>query len=199
MAQTGHRLPFSARTSTASTASTRPPARRKYAYDITPAEHACTPGCSAARTPTAKITSLDLSPAEKVPGVVAVMAMKEVGNEIRWQGDQIAVVAAETEGAAAEGLAAIKVEYEVLAAFVNDTDRRSRQGRRATPASRPKTFSSKKSRATTTTKTKFNDAEIERLFKESAVVVEGRLRHPQPSRTCASSRTAAPASGTATS
>ena len=76
----------------------------KYAYDITPPKtlHARMLGCPHAHC---KITSIDLSAAEKVKGVVAVKAMKEVGNEIHWQGDQLAVVAAETEGACAEGLA----------------------------------------------------------------------------------------------
>jgi len=143
----------------------------KYAYDITPPKtlHARMLGCPHAH---AKITSIDLSAAEKVKGVVAVKAMKEVGNEIRWQGDQLAVVAAETEGACAEGLAAIKIEYEVLPHFVEDTDAAA-----ATAAGQTGKVAEDvqlvKEPGDDDDEKKFNDAEIERLLKESAIVVEG--------------------------
>lgn len=143
----------------------------KYAYDIAPAGtlHAKMLGCPHAHC---KITSLDLSPAEKVPGVVAVMAMKEVGNEIRWQGDQIAVVAAETEGAANEGLAAIKVEYEVLPFWVNDVDLAGAQAAGQT-GKQAEDVQLVKEAGDDDDEKKYNDAEIERLLKASAVVVEG--------------------------
>ena len=56
--------------------------------------------------------------------------MKKVGDEIQWQGDLIAVVVGETEGAVAEGLAAIKVEYEPLDVFVDEENLRGRRSRR---------------------------------------------------------------------
>ena len=143
----------------------------KYAYDITPPRtlHARMLGSPHAH---AKITALDLSPAQKVPGVVAVSAMKEVGNEIRWQGDQIAVVAAETEGAAAEGLAAIKVEYEVLPHWVNDVDLAAAVAAKQT-GKLTEDVQLEKEPGDDDDEDKFNDAEIERLLKASAVVVEG--------------------------
>src|SRR5438309_3726963 len=45
----------------------------------------------------AKIKSIDISPAEKMPGVKAVVAIVKEGGTVRYQGDDIAAVAAETE------------------------------------------------------------------------------------------------------
>jgi xanthine dehydrogenase YagR molybdenum-binding subunit len=87
--------------------------RAKYAFDIN------RPGMLHGRIlrsphPRARIVSLDLSPAEKAPGVKAVMAIAEVGKELSFQGDEIAAVAAATEEQARDALRLIKVEYEVL-------------------------------------------------------------------------------------
>ncbi|MEO6727234.1 MAG: xanthine dehydrogenase family protein molybdopterin-binding subunit [Blastocatellia bacterium] len=68
----------------------------------------------------AKIVSIDLSAAEKMPGVKAVKIIQEPGAEIQWAGDEIAVVAAETEGQAEDAMRAIKVQYEKLPHFVNE-------------------------------------------------------------------------------
>lgn len=93
----------------------------KYAYDMNPPKMLF---ARALGSPHAhcKIKSIDVTPAIAVPGVVNVNLMKKVDNEIRWQGDLIAVVAAENEGAAAEGVKAIKIEYELLDVFVNEKD-----------------------------------------------------------------------------
>ncbi len=93
----------------------------KYSYDVNPPKMllARALGCPHAH---AKLLSLDLSAAEKVKGVVAVRPIKKIGDEIQWQGDLIAVVAGENEGAVAEGLAAIKPDYELLDVFVNEED-----------------------------------------------------------------------------
>jgi xanthine dehydrogenase YagR molybdenum-binding subunit len=93
----------------------------KYAYDIAPDKMllAKALGCPHAHC---TIKSIDVSPALEVAGVVSAHALKEPGNEVRWQGDLLAVVAAETEGAAAEGLAAIAVEYEQMDVFVLEAD-----------------------------------------------------------------------------
>jgi len=87
--------------------------RAKYAFDIN------RPGMLHGRIlrsphPRARIVSLDLSPAEKAPGVKAVMAIAEVGKELSFQGDEIAAVAAATEEQARDALRLIKVEYEVF-------------------------------------------------------------------------------------
>lgn len=81
--------------------------------------------------PHARLTRLDTSEAEKLPGVVKVATWKDVmGDNIigelvrdqsvfvqdktRYMGDAIAAVAAETEQAAEEALSKIVVEYEEL-------------------------------------------------------------------------------------
>jgi len=87
--------------------------RAKYAYDIN------RPGMLHGRIlrsphPRARIVSMDLSPAEKAPGVKAVMAIAEVGKEVSFQGEEVAAVAAATEEQARDALRLIKIEYEVL-------------------------------------------------------------------------------------
>jgi xanthine dehydrogenase YagR molybdenum-binding subunit len=62
----------------------------------------------------AKVKSIDISAAEKMPGVKAVIAIANEGTTLRYHGDDIAAVAAETEERARDAVRAIKVEYEVL-------------------------------------------------------------------------------------
>jgi xanthine dehydrogenase molybdopterin-binding subunit B len=69
-----------------------------------------------------RIKSIDIADAEKVPGVAKALPLKKSGDEVEFQGDLLAVVAADSEGAAREGVAAIKVEYEVLPVFVQDSN-----------------------------------------------------------------------------
>jgi xanthine dehydrogenase YagR molybdenum-binding subunit len=62
----------------------------------------------------AKVKSIDISPAEKMPGVKGVIAIAKEGTTLRYHGDDIAAVAAESEEQARDAIKAIKVEYEVL-------------------------------------------------------------------------------------
>ena len=62
----------------------------------------------------ATVKSIDISAAEKMPGVKAVIAITAAGKPLRYHGDDIAAVAAETEEQARDAIRAIKVEYEVL-------------------------------------------------------------------------------------
>ncbi|WZO99563.1 xanthine dehydrogenase family protein molybdopterin-binding subunit [Isosphaeraceae bacterium EP7] len=64
--------------------------------------------------PHAKIKTLDLKPAEAMPGVKAVIGIVKEGGLVRYHGDDIAAVAAETEEQARDAVRAIKVEYEIL-------------------------------------------------------------------------------------
>src|SRR3954468_11517731 len=68
----------------------------------------------------AKIKSIDTAPAEKMPGVKAVIVIAGEGKEVRYHGDDIAAVAAETEEQARDAVRAIKVEYEVLPHVVTE-------------------------------------------------------------------------------
>jgi xanthine dehydrogenase YagR molybdenum-binding subunit len=89
--------------------------RAKYSYDVN------RPGMLHAkilRSPHAhaRIKSIDLGPAEKMPGVKAVIAIGDAkpGKELFYAGEEIAAVAADTEEHARDAVRAIKVEYEVL-------------------------------------------------------------------------------------
>jgi CO/xanthine dehydrogenase Mo-binding subunit len=70
--------------------------------------------------PRARIKSLDVSVAEKMPGVAHILHYKNVpmgfpiNDEIPRQGDVVAMVAADTEDQAEDAVEAIKVEYEQL-------------------------------------------------------------------------------------
>ena len=69
----------------------------------------------------AKVTKIDTSAAEKMPGVKAVTLIWETGKEVQWAGQEIAAVAAETEEQSRDAARAIKVEYEVLPHLVTDS------------------------------------------------------------------------------
>ncbi len=144
----------------------------KYSYDITPPKTALARalGCPHAHC---KIKSIDTAPAEKVAGVVHARALKKPGDEIEWQGELIAVVVGETEGAVAEGLAAIKADYEPLDVFVNEEDLdaaeaagRARKG--------PGKVQLENEPGDDEDEDAFEEKEIARLFREAAAVVEGR-------------------------
>ena len=80
----------------------------------------------------ARIVSIDTSAAEKIPGVVCVLTGADLADidpyyghairdrpivaidKVRFHGEQVAAVAAETPAAAAAGIEAIEVEYEEL-------------------------------------------------------------------------------------
>ena len=85
----------------------------KYTYDINP------PGLLISkiyRSPYAhaKITAIDTSDAEKLPGVKSVRVILGVGKETNWVGDEVIAVAAESEDIAEDAVRKIKVEFEEL-------------------------------------------------------------------------------------
>ena len=89
----------------------------RYAYDIN------RPGMLFGRLlgsphPHARIRAIDLSAAKKVPGVRAALALidpaSEEASKVRYQGEEVAAVAAVTEEAAEDAIRLIKVDYEVL-------------------------------------------------------------------------------------
>jgi xanthine dehydrogenase YagR molybdenum-binding subunit len=60
----------------------------------------------------AEVVSVDLSAARDFPGVKAVLQLKE--GKVKYEGEQVAAVAATSEKAAEEVLKLIKVEYRIL-------------------------------------------------------------------------------------
>src|SRR6266540_5750123 len=93
--------------------------RAKYTYDLNP------PGLLYARMlgspyAHAKIVSIDVSAAEKMPGVKAVKIIEQPGAEVQWAGNEIVAVAALDERTAEDAIRAIKVEFQKLPDFVDD-------------------------------------------------------------------------------
>lgn len=70
----------------------------------------------------AKVTSIDTSAAESMPGVHAVYTFTDVGKEVNWAGQEVVAVAAETEEVAEEAAHRVRVEYEPLPYLVADAD-----------------------------------------------------------------------------
>ena len=91
--------------------------RAKYTFDIN------RPGMLYGRIvrsphPHARILSIDLSAAQRAPGVKAALAWRDPAdpakNVVMFQGDEVAAVAADTEERAIDAARLIKVEYELL-------------------------------------------------------------------------------------
>ncbi len=93
--------------------------RAKYTYDLVRPNmlYAQSVKCPYAH---AKVTKIDSSAAEKMPGVVAVLPINDVGKEIFWAGTDVVAVAAVDEPTARDAVRAIKVEYEQLPHLVLD-------------------------------------------------------------------------------
>jgi xanthine dehydrogenase YagR molybdenum-binding subunit len=81
----------------------------------------------------ARVSSIDISAAQKMPGVTAVRVISPAGTEIQWPGTEVAVVAANSETAARDAARAIKVEYELQVHVVKD-DNLQAAGNRAKAA-----------------------------------------------------------------
>lgn len=93
--------------------------RAKYTYDLKPNGMlwARVLRCPHAH---ARVTRLDVSAAEKMPGVKAVRVIQGQGTEIQWAQDEIVAVAATSDALAEDALRAVMVEYEVLPHNVKD-------------------------------------------------------------------------------
>lgn len=143
----------------------------KYAYDIVADKmlFAQPVGCPFGHC---KLTAIDTSAAEKVPGVVHVSVLKKPGNEIRWEGDLVAIVTGETEGAAAEGAAAVVINYEPLDIFVKEEFLAAAEAAgRTSPGGENVRLENEP--GDDDDEDEFVDKEVQRLFDESDVVVEG--------------------------
>lgn len=145
----------------------------KYTYDVNLKNQliAAALGCPHAHC---KITKLDVSAAEKTPGVVAVhiFGHAAVGSEIQWEGELLAVVAAESEAAARAGVAAIKLEFDKLVVFTDDEDLEAAKKAGRTGKGGGKTELEREP-GDDDDEDEFIEKEIARLFKESKHVVEG--------------------------
>ncbi len=133
--------------------------------------------------PHALIKSIDSKEAESQPGVVAVLTAKDVpgrngfgaiipdqpvicGDKVRFVGDGVALVAAETERAAQQALALIKVEYEVLPAVFDP--------REALEKDAPQIHEG----GNLLSKNKLRKGDVEKGFAEADVILERTYRVP---------------------
>jgi xanthine dehydrogenase YagR molybdenum-binding subunit len=91
--------------------------RAKYSFDIN------RPGMIFGKVvrsphPHARVTAVDLTEARRAPGVRAALVWKEPGtgatSEVRYQGEPVAAVAADTEEQAIDAARLVKVTYDVL-------------------------------------------------------------------------------------
>lgn len=133
--------------------------RAKYTYDIN------RPGmlhAIAVRSPQprAKVVSIDLAAALRAPGVRAALASKEPGAEVRYQGDLVAVVAADTQERARDAARLVRAQYEALPHVTNEE--------RAMAPDAPKIFPSGNTRAGSVLEV----GDLEAGFKAAAHVVE---------------------------
>ncbi|MEO8258473.1 MAG: xanthine dehydrogenase family protein molybdopterin-binding subunit [Acidobacteriota bacterium] len=92
--------------------------RAKYTYDIN------RPGMLYGRIvrsplPHARVVSIDLTEAQKAPGVKTAIAWKEIGTECMFQGEAVAAIAADTEERAYDAARLVRVRYEALPHFAN--------------------------------------------------------------------------------
>jgi xanthine dehydrogenase YagR molybdenum-binding subunit len=139
--------------------------RAKYTYDVN------LPGLLHARVlrspyASARIASaadVDLSAARRIPGVKAVINLvDEGGKTLRYQGDEVAAVAAVTPEIAEDAVRAIKVKYEPLPFVVNED--------KARQPGAPKVHSNRENVMPGRGRTQ---GDIEKGFAASTAVIEG--------------------------
>jgi xanthine dehydrogenase YagR molybdenum-binding subunit len=134
--------------------------RAKYSYDIS------RPGMiygKIVRSPHAhaRVTSIDISAAQKAPGVRAAMATIQPGQKVMYAGEEIAAVAALTEQQAEDAARLVKVEWEVLPHLATVEQ--------ALRSEAPKVFTPANTRAGNTQE----EGDIAAGFKAAAHTIEG--------------------------
>lgn len=102
--------------------------RAKYSFDINRPGmlHAKMLRCPHAH---ARIKNIDVTQAEKAPGVRGVHVIVKPNEELYWAGAEIAAVAADTEEHAEDALRAIRVDFEVLPHLVKESETLTAQQR----------------------------------------------------------------------
>jgi xanthine dehydrogenase YagR molybdenum-binding subunit len=83
----------------------------------------------------AKIVSIDISAAEKLPGVKAVEIIQKIGTTAQWAGDEIVAVAAVDESTAEDAVRLIRVNYQPMSYLVSDAEPPAGAGEAAGPMS----------------------------------------------------------------
>jgi xanthine dehydrogenase YagR molybdenum-binding subunit len=119
------------------------------------------------RWPAAKITRINLDKARQVPGIKAVVAVREGERTIRYYGEELAAVAGISKQACLDALRKIEVAATPLPFVVREADARQDTSPRVWEnnpnLSKPKTT---------------EKGDVEKAFSESAAVVEGVFSTP---------------------
>lgn len=142
--------------------------------------------------PHARIRSIDTSQAEALPGVIAVFTAKDVpvneyglnikdqpvlcgpgsdqpyADRVRFVGDQVAFIVAETETIAAQGRDLIRVDYEDLAVVTDPLEARQPSAPRLFPDSESNVFCHYHIRR----------GDVEAAFAVADVIIESEYRTP---------------------
>lgn len=139
--------------------------RAKYTYDIN------LPGLlhgDIVRSPHAKarIVAIDLEPAKAMPGVRAVLALKEPGTMVRYAGDEIAALAAVSPEIARDAVRSVRVQYEVLPFVVKEDAARDPEAPRVLGNDRPNVEPGRSR----------SEGDVDKAFAEAAGVVEAEYR-----------------------
>ncbi|MGJ3242614.1 MAG: xanthine dehydrogenase family protein molybdopterin-binding subunit [Opitutales bacterium] len=95
--------------------------KAKFAYDVLP-EGWLYGMILRAPFAAAKVSGIDLEPARQVPGVEAVIAVRETPYRVRYYGDELAAVAGKTKQACWDALQKIKISARVLPHVVDELE-----------------------------------------------------------------------------
>lgn len=105
--------------------------KAEYAYDVLP-QNWLYAMILRAPAPSGTVHSVDLEAARKVPGVTAVLLDRKLPRKVRYYGEELAAVAAESRQACQDALRAMRVEMETDLFVVKELD--------AVHASAPRVF-----------------------------------------------------------
>ncbi len=123
--------------------------------------------------PAAKITSINLDKALKVPGIKAAITVQDGERTIRYYGEELAAVAGTTKQACLDALRAIEVEAKPQPFVVQETEAKS--------ADAPKVWEGVPNAAEPSVR---ENGDVDKAFGECAAVIEGfyttpvQLHHP---------------------
>ena len=146
-------------------------------------------GACFAPHPHARIKKIDVSDAEAFPGVVAVMTAKDLPGrnaygllcpdkpviadvKTRYEGDPVAILAAETEEAARKAVELVRVEYEPLPVY-DDPREAMEDGATLIHEKHPVA-----ERGNLLTTVALDCGDVEKAFAEAAVVIENDYETP---------------------
>ncbi|MEW4568694.1 xanthine dehydrogenase family protein molybdopterin-binding subunit [Tautonia sp. JC769] len=120
----------------------------------------------------AKILKIDTSKAEAIPGVKGVYLIANEGATVRYHGEEIAAVAAESEEIARDGCRAIAIEFEVLPHAVTEAQALAEGAPQLTP------------RGNTQAGRAQEDGDPDAALEEAAARIEGEYSIPVITHVC---------------